>query len=131
MALLGRGKPLLPVYDHQILSPGKSPNCVLESVAEFTKRPLLAITAADLGHEPTQLEKSLLTFFRDANNWGAIVLLDEADIYLERRSTQDLSRNSIVSSKLPVKYRKCVHIIDPNDFQSSSAPLTTSTASYF
>ena len=55
------------------------PNRAIESVAEFTKRPLLAITAADLGHDPTILEKNLLTFFRDANDWEAIVLLDEAD----------------------------------------------------
>src|SRR6266480_2855074 len=51
----------------------------LESVADFTKRPLLTITAADLGHDPTTLEGNLLTFFRDATDWDAIVLLDEAD----------------------------------------------------
>ncbi|KAL9065944.1 MAG: hypothetical protein Q9157_007302, partial [Trypethelium eluteriae] len=67
------------------------------SVAESTRRPLLSITAADLDHEPVQLEKNLLTFFRNANDWGAIVLLDEADIYLERRRTSDLERNSVVS----------------------------------
>ncbi|TVY82365.1 ATPase family AAA domain-containing protein 3B [Lachnellula suecica] len=77
--------------------PGTGKTLTAESVAEFTKRPLLAITAADLGHQPAMLEKSLLTFFRDANEWGAIVLLDEADVYLERRSIQDLTRNSIVS----------------------------------
>ncbi|PMD37984.1 hypothetical protein L207DRAFT_555435 [Hyaloscypha variabilis F] len=77
--------------------PGTGKTLTAECVAESTKRPLLAITAADLGHEPALLEKSLLTFFRDANDWGAIVLLDEADVYLERRSTQDLTRNSIVS----------------------------------
>jgi hypothetical protein len=71
----------------------------LESVAEYTKRPLLSITAADLGHEPVKLEQNLLRFFRNATNWDAIVLLDEADVYLERRSSNDLIRNSIVSSK--------------------------------
>jgi hypothetical protein len=68
-------------------------------VAEFTKRPLLSITAADLGHDPIDLERNLLRFFKDAKNWDAIVLLDEADVYLERRSSSDLRRNSIVSSK--------------------------------
>jgi hypothetical protein len=58
----------------------------------------LSITAADLGHEPEDLEKNLLRFFRNANDWDAIVLLDEADVYLERRSVNDLQRNSIVSS---------------------------------
>ncbi|KAI0886608.1 uncharacterized protein GGS22DRAFT_199011 [Annulohypoxylon maeteangense] len=77
--------------------PGTGKTLTAESVAEYTKRPLLSITAADLGHEPIELEKNLLRFFKDANNWDAIVLLDEADIYLERRSTNDLRRNSIVS----------------------------------
>lgn len=72
----------------------------LVSVAEYTKRPLLSITAADLGHEPIELERNLLQFFKDADKWDAIVLLDEADVYLERRSTNDLRRNSIVSSKM-------------------------------
>ncbi|KAI1483504.1 hypothetical protein F4774DRAFT_164561 [Daldinia eschscholtzii] len=77
--------------------PGTGKTLTAESVAEYTKRPLLSITAADLGHEPVELERNLLKFFRDANNWDAIVLLDEADVYLERRSSNDLKRNSIVS----------------------------------
>ncbi|KAJ4287702.1 hypothetical protein N0V90_012405 [Kalmusia sp. IMI 367209] len=70
-----------------------------ESVAEFIGRPLLSITGADLGHEPVHLEKNLLKFFRNASKWDAIVLLDEADVYLERRSIDDLQRNSIVTGK--------------------------------
>ena len=77
----------------------KNSECGLESVAEYTKRPLLSITAADLGHEPVEVEKNLLQFFKNATNWDAIVLLDEADVYLERRSSNDLKRNSVVSSK--------------------------------
>ena len=70
---------------------------VLESVAEYTEKPLLTITGADLGENPYALEKNLLQFFRNATKWDAIVLIDEADIYLERRSVNDLHRNSIVS----------------------------------
>ena len=70
-----------------------------ESVAEFTRRPLLNITAADLGHGPAQVDRRLNKYFNLATLWGAVVLMDEADIYLERRSADDLSRNSIVSSK--------------------------------
>ncbi|KAJ5757129.1 ATPase AAA-type core [Penicillium nucicola] len=77
--------------------PGTGKTLTAESVAEYTGRPLLSITAADLGHEPEQLEKNLLQFFRNARNWNAIVLLDEADVYLETRSAHDLRRNSIVS----------------------------------
>ncbi|KAH8776082.1 hypothetical protein F5882DRAFT_359889 [Hyaloscypha sp. PMI_1271] len=77
--------------------PGTGKTLTAESVAEYTKRPLLSITAADLGDDPFELEKNLLRFFKDANSWDAIVLLDEADVYLERRSVSDLKRNSIVS----------------------------------
>jgi len=94
----GTGKTLTAgIYNDQ--SSNDKTNMSIESVAEYTKRPLLSITAADLGHEPIELEKNLLRFFRNANNWDAIVLLDEADVYLERRSVSDLRRNSIVSSK--------------------------------
>lgn len=70
-----------------------------ESVAEFTRRPLLSITAADLGHEADALERSLLQFFKRATDWDTIALLDESDIYFEQRTTHDLKRNSIVSGK--------------------------------
>jgi hypothetical protein len=63
----------------------------------------MSITAADLGDEPVELEKNLLQFFRNATSWDAVVLLDEADVYLERRSINDLRRNSIVSSKITYK----------------------------
>ncbi|RAL09607.1 ATP-binding protein [Aspergillus homomorphus CBS 101889] len=82
--------------------PGTGKTLTAESVAEYTARPLLSITAADLGHEPEMLERKLLNFFRDGNRWNAIVLLDEADVYLERRSQFDLRRNSIVSIFLRV-----------------------------
>ncbi|KAJ4399969.1 hypothetical protein N0V91_009042 [Didymella pomorum] len=77
--------------------PGTGKTLTAESVAEYTKRPLLNITAADLGHEPAVLERNLLRYFRRAADWDAIVLLDEADVYLEQRSVEDLTRNSIVS----------------------------------
>lgn len=86
-------------------------NCFPESVAEYTKRPLLNITAADLGHEPDALEKSLLQYFRRANDWDAIVLLDEADVYLEMRSTSDLERNSIVSGNLDCQHLRSLQLM--------------------
>jgi hypothetical protein len=60
---------------------------------------LLSITAADLGHIPETLERNLLRYFKRARDWDAIVLLDEADVYLEERNLHDLTRNSIVSGK--------------------------------
>jgi SpoVK/Ycf46/Vps4 family AAA+-type ATPase len=95
----GTGKTLTAGMDNGESSGGHT-DIAPESVAEYTRRPLLSITAADLGHEPAELERNLLRFFNDARDWDAIVLLDEADVYLERRSAHDLRRNSIVSSKV-------------------------------
>ncbi|KAK1919974.1 hypothetical protein P3342_002269 [Pyrenophora teres f. teres] len=77
--------------------PGTGKTLTAESVAEYTKRPLLSITAADLGHEPDTLERSLLRYFKMASDWDAIVLLDEADVYLRKRTVDDMKHNSIVS----------------------------------
>jgi SpoVK/Ycf46/Vps4 family AAA+-type ATPase len=43
------------------------------------------------------LEGQLGQIFQIAKHWGAVLLLDEADVYLEHRSNQDLVRNSLVS----------------------------------
>ncbi|KAG9386809.1 atpase aaa-type core [Pyrenophora tritici-repentis] len=77
--------------------PGTGKTLTAESIAEYTKRPLLSITASDLGHEPDELERSLLRYFKMASDWDAIVLLDEADVYLRKRTVEDLRHNSIVS----------------------------------
>lgn len=35
-----------------------------------------------------------------AQNWGAIVLIDEADVFMEERQPQDLARNHLVAGFL-------------------------------
>jgi hypothetical protein len=44
-------------------------------------------------------EEKLQTTFAAASHWGAILLLDEADVVLEQRSFENLTRNAYVSSK--------------------------------
>ena len=44
-----------------------------------------------------ELELQLSRIFEIAIHWGALLLLDETDVYLERRSTADLVRNGLVS----------------------------------
>ncbi|KAL1966651.1 hypothetical protein VTN77DRAFT_4062 [Rasamsonia byssochlamydoides] len=77
--------------------PGVGKTLTAECVAEYTRRPLISITAGDLGHEPKALEASLDQFFRQGTDRDAIGLLDEADVYIEARTPQNLERNSIVS----------------------------------
>lgn len=77
--------------------PGVGKTATAECVAELTQRPLLSLTCGDLGVNPEDLEVRLNTWLKRAELWGAILLLDEAEVYLESRITQDLRRNALVS----------------------------------
>ncbi|KAF6232588.1 hypothetical protein HO173_009256 [Letharia columbiana] len=46
------------------------------------------------------MEANLSDWFDLAEIGGAVMLIDEADIYLETRTTSDLQRNSLVSAFL-------------------------------
>jgi hypothetical protein len=45
------------------------------------------------------MENNLSMALQLAETWKAIVLIDEADVFLEQRSAHDLKRNGLVSSK--------------------------------
>ena len=60
---------------------------------------MLSLTCGDIGTVEKTAEENLSQWFRLAELWGAVMLIDEADVYLEKRATSDLSRNSLVSSK--------------------------------
>ena len=77
--------------------PGVGKTTTAECVAEITRRPLVSLTCGDLGMEPEMLERELMKWLRLATSWEAILLLDEADVYLEARISQDLQRNTLVS----------------------------------
>lgn len=68
-----------------------------ECIAEFTGRPLLAITCGDLGTDEVAMERELGKWLNLAHKWGAVMLIDEADVFLEKRMESDLKRNSLVS----------------------------------
>lgn len=58
---------------------------------------MLALTVADIGTKETRIEGELLRWFTLAELWNAVLLIDEADIFLEQRHTRDLARNGLVS----------------------------------
>jgi hypothetical protein len=70
-----------------------------EAVAEWLKRPFLALTVADLGTVETSIEQRLTTWFDLAEAWNAVLLVDEADIFLEQRKNKDLYRNGLVTGQ--------------------------------
>ncbi|TGO81532.1 hypothetical protein BPOR_1117g00040 [Botrytis porri] len=80
--------------------PGVGKTYSVECVAISTGRPLLALTIADIGTKEDMIETELSSWFYLAERWKAVLLIDEADIFLERRKHTDLARNGIVSAFL-------------------------------
>lgn len=78
-------------------SPGVGKTYTAECIAEHTGRPLLSLTCGDIGTDEKDMEDKLSKWFRLAEIWNAIMLIDEADVFLEKRATSDLRRNSLVS----------------------------------
>ncbi|KAF0468700.1 P-loop containing nucleoside triphosphate hydrolase protein [Gigaspora margarita] len=76
--------------------PGTGKTLTAQSVAEYLKLPLWILTVRELGSTPESLERELVKVLDIAYTWKAVILLDEADIYLEKRSTIDLIRNTMV-----------------------------------
>ncbi|KAL9045831.1 MAG: hypothetical protein Q9214_001195 [Letrouitia sp. 1 TL-2023] len=54
----------------------------------------------DIGTNPAEAESNPTEHFAQAKLWDAVLLIDEADIYMENRERQDLARNSLVSDNL-------------------------------
>ena len=55
---------------------------------------------ADIGTDERIMEGLLQQWFARGASWGAIILIDEADVFLEKRQVKDLRRNSLVSGKI-------------------------------
>jgi hypothetical protein len=82
--------------------PGTGKTLTAESVAEIARRPLFPVTCGDIGTEPASVERYLESVLHLGKTWGCVVLLDEADVFLEQRSLEDLHRNALVSVFLRV-----------------------------
>lgn len=77
--------------------PGVGKTLTAESVAEAMQVPLYAMSAGDLGSHAEDVEGRLKDILRMVPKWGAVLLLDEADVFMETRSSTDLERNELVS----------------------------------
>jgi len=77
-------------------SPGVGKTLTAESIAELLKRPLYSVSVGELGTETVELEKKLREILEVSSSWNAVILLDEADIFLEKRSENDITRNAMV-----------------------------------
>ena len=77
--------------------PGVGKTLTAECVAEVMRVPLYAMSAGELGISAEKVERSLKDILRMIPKWGAVLLLDEADVFMEARTATDLMRNELVS----------------------------------
>ncbi|KAI1096478.1 P-loop containing nucleoside triphosphate hydrolase protein [Rostrohypoxylon terebratum] len=77
--------------------PGVGKTLTAECVAEYVKRPLYMVSSGDLGVSSGHLDLNLSRIMDLASTWKAVLLIDEADVFLERRSLHDVHRNAMVS----------------------------------
>ncbi|OCL10288.1 P-loop containing nucleoside triphosphate hydrolase protein [Glonium stellatum] len=82
--------------------PGTGKTFTAESVAELAKKPLFRVTCGDIGTRPEEVEQYLESALHLGNIWDCVVLLDEADVFLEERTLLDLQCNALVTVFLRV-----------------------------
>jgi SpoVK/Ycf46/Vps4 family AAA+-type ATPase len=85
------------VLTHSPGPPGVGKTLTAEGIAEMLRCPLYAVSAGDLGTDHRMLEHELQRIMDIAHSWGAVLLLDEADVFLEKRQIHDIGRNALVS----------------------------------
>lgn len=76
--------------------PGVGKTLTAEAVAEKLQRPLYMAGVGELGTNVSDLEDTLSDILDVATSWNAVLLLDEADIFLRTRDGSDLERNAMV-----------------------------------
>ncbi|KAI4913188.1 hypothetical protein J4E85_010921 [Alternaria conjuncta] len=90
----GKGKGLVGLL---LGPPGVGKTLTAEAVAEISKLPLFVMSCGALGSVASEINRALRKFLELATRWGAVLLLDEADVYLAKRNENDLERNAIIS----------------------------------
>ena len=78
-------------------APGTGKTLTAEALADYMNRPLYKVSLGELGTAVDELEKSLERILQLCERWNAITLIDEADVFLEERNSDNLERNAMVA----------------------------------
>ena len=76
--------------------PGVGKTLTAEAIAELLHKPLYTVSMGELGTTPESLEANLTDVLALCVPWGALVLIDEAEMLLERRTKSEIHRNAMV-----------------------------------
>jgi SpoVK/Ycf46/Vps4 family AAA+-type ATPase len=76
--------------------PGVGKTLTCEAISEHLHKPLYSVTVGELGTTAVDLERKLNRILEVADSWKAVILIDEADVFMEKRNTQNIERNAMV-----------------------------------
>jgi len=94
--------------------PGTGKTLTAEVYAEIMERPLYCVQSSQLGVNAEELENELKAVLNRATRWKAILLIDEADVYVHERGS-DINQNAIVGVFLRVlEYYKGILFMTTN-----------------
>jgi hypothetical protein len=81
--------------------PGVGKTLTAEVYAEIVGRPLYRVHSGQLGLNVASMETALKDALTRAQRWGAVMLIDEADVYIKRRD-DNITMNAVVGVFLRV-----------------------------
>lgn len=79
--------------------PGVGKTLTAEVYAEIIKRPLYSIHSGNLGTQADNIRANLEEVFKRSKRWNAVLLLDEADVFVLERSN-NIAQNAVVAEFL-------------------------------
>ncbi|KAI1740251.1 P-loop containing nucleoside triphosphate hydrolase protein [Xylaria scruposa] len=99
--------------------PGVGKTLTAESIAEHIKVPLYSLSASELGSDAQDAEYTIEKVFSIVTKWKAILLLDEADVFLEKRTRPSIVRNRVISVLLRMlEYYQGIMFMTTNRIQA-------------
>jgi hypothetical protein len=81
--------------------PGVGKTLTAEVYSEIIRRPLYRVHSGQLGLNVATMETALKDVLTRAQRWGAVMLIDEADVYIKRRD-DNIAMNAVVGVFLRV-----------------------------
>jgi ATPase family protein associated with various cellular activities (AAA) len=109
-------------------APGVGKTLTAEVFSEHIEKPLYSVQCSQLGLDVSSIESNLQTILSRASRWGAVLLIDEADVYVRRRG-EDIQQNAIVGVFLRLlEYHRGVLFMTSNQETIDDAILSRATA---
>lgn len=108
--------------------PGTGNTLTAEVTSEVIKAPLYKVQCSQLGTREEKIEESLGQVLGRATRWGALLLIDEADVYVRSRGT-DIQQNAIVGVFLRVLeyYRGILFMTSNRETEIDDAIMSRAT----